>query len=91
MATPFGGITVRGASESRRDEVLAGPQQQTVQTRFKQHARVPFRGAERDDEAEASLATNSVPAIAMMAIREGRRWWRTLVIAIPMKTAQLTK
>jgi len=62
-----------GATDSLRDDVLEGPQQQTVQTRFRQQGRIPFPGVGFDDDADASLAANSVPTTAVKAIAESRK------------------
>jgi hypothetical protein len=56
------------------DEADAGGQQQTVQTRLMQQARVPFCGADDVVDAEALPATDDIPTIAARAIQFNRKW-----------------
>lgn len=51
------------------DETDTGGQQQTVQTRLRQQARVPFCGANDLVDAEALPTTDSIPMIAARAIQ----------------------
>lgn len=56
------------------DEADVGGQQQTVQTRLRQQARVPFCDVAVLVDAEALPMTDKIPAIAVSAIQVSRMW-----------------
>jgi hypothetical protein len=64
-------------------EALADSQQQTVQTRFRQHASVEFAEDRFGVDADASVTTDNIPATATRASRESRNMWRRSVMTEP--------
>ena len=93
-----GGVAIPSAEGSKaagrpeswsRSVVPVVTQQQTVQGRFRQHARVPSPVAGPETEADAPLTIESIATTATRATSESRKRWRRSIMGNRSKLPML--